>query len=847
MPILLRLAARDLRGGLAGFGIFLACLALGVAAISGVGSLSRSLADGLARQGRVILGGDVSFDFVQRAASPAELGLFQSLGRVETVDLLRAMARAPDGTTGLVELKAVPDGYPHLGQAELDPPGPIADALAEREGRFGIVAEPSLLARLGVKPGDQVHIGQATYVLRARLLHEPDRLAAGIGLGPRVILSEAALAQSGLVQPGSLVRRLYRVTLPDAAPNQPPGRAAIDRAIASAKDRFPAAGWDIRTRENVSPEFSRNLERFTQFLTLVGLTALLIGGIGVANAVRGFVARKRPVIATLKSLGATSPRIFQLMLLEVMVIAALGIAIGLAAGAALPFAVAALFAPVLPFPLAPSIYPGQLAMGLLYGALTALVFSVGPLGRAHDVGVSALFRDEVAPAAADLRWSYRLLMGAAGLLLAGAILAFSASRTLALIYLVATLAGFVVLRGVALGVMSLARRAPHSRSVAARLALANIHRPGALTPSVVLSLGLGLALLVTLTLIDGNIRAQLKQATPGETPSFFFLDVQSADARAFESFLAAKAPGARLELVPMMRGRIVAINDTPAEKVRASEKAAWVLQGDRGITFAADKPDGSDLVKGAWWPRDYAGPPLVSMEEGAARGLGLDVGDRLTVNVFGRDVTARIASLRKVDWRKFGINFVMVFSPNTFAGAPYGDLATITFPTSDDRRELSLLRDVARAYPGVTSIRVKDALDAVSGVLAQLATAIRGAAAVALLASMLVLAGALAAGQEARLYDAVVLKTLGATRLRLLAAFCLEYGLIGAATALFGLLAGLAAAYGIVTRVMSFDFVMLWPQALAAALGALIVTIALGLAGTWRILGRKPAAYLRTL
>ena len=848
MPLALRLALRDLRGGLTGFGIFLACIALGVTAITGVGSVSRSLSDGLAKQGRVILGGDASFDLIQRAADPAELAFFKSRGRLAPIAVLRGMARGDDGSTGLVELKAVGADYPTTGQVVLDPPMPLDQALAQRDGSFGIVADAALPARLDVRIGAKIHIGDATYILRAVLLQEPDKLAAGIGFGPRVLMSDGGLAASDLVQPGSLVRRLYRVSLPDDGRGQPASGAEVARLIEDAAKRFPAAGWEVRTRENVSPQFSRDLQRFTQFLTLVGLTALVIGGVGVANAIRGFVERKRPSIATMKSLGATGTYVFAMMLIEVMMIAGIGIALGLLAGIAMPFVVAWAFSAALPFPLLPSVYPAEIATGLLYGGLTALAFSLGPLGRAHDIPVSALFRDQIEPDSRGLRWRYRIMVGLAATALAAAILLLWDGRTLAIYYMAAVLAGFVTLRVVAIGLMALARRMPHSRHVALRLAVANVHRPGALTPTVVLSLGLGLALLVALTLIDGNIRAQLSRSVPGETPSFFFLDVQSAQSADFKSFLQSKAGDGKLEFVPMMRGRIVRVNDTPAEKVKPTEKSAWVLQGDRGITFSASLPKGSALVQGPWWPADYAGKPLVSLESDIADGLGLKIGDSVSVNVFGREITATIANIRKVDWRKFGINFVLVYSPNTFAGAPYSDLATVTFPTAGDApRELALLRDVAKTFPSVTTIRVKDALDAVSGVVAQLATAIRGAASVALIASVLVLAGALAAGQEARLYDAVVLKTLGATRGKLLAAFLLEYGLIGLATAIFGVLAGAAAAYGIVAKVMTLEFVWLWPQALAAALGALAVTIVLGLLGTWRILGKKPAPYLRNL
>ncbi len=848
VPVLLRLAWRDLRGGLSGFGIFLGCIALGVAAITGVGSVSRALSDGLAKQGRTILGGDVSFDLIQHPATSAELAFLAARGRVSRVSVLRGMARRDDGASTLVEIKAVGADYPTAGAATLDPPVPLAEALAPRDGAFGVVADVAIEARLGLHVGDSLRIGDGLFVLRAILTGEPDKLAAGIGFGPRVLMSDAALKASGLVVPGSLVRDLYRVVLPGARPGQPASSAAVRGLIADAAAAFPDAGWEARTRENVSPQFARDLDRFTQFLTLVGLTSLIIGGAGVANAIRGFVDRKRAAIATLKSLGATGSTVFSLMLCEVMAIAAVGIALGAAVGAAMPFVVAAAFASILPFPLAPSLYPGQIAAGFLYGGWTALAFSLAPLGRSHDVPVSALFRDHLEPNGGGLRWRYRALVAGAGLGLVATVLLLSPQRSLAIYYMAATAIGFGLLRLVAALLMAGARRLPHARSVAVRLAVANIHRPGALTASVVLSLGLGLALLVSLTLIDGNIRAQLARGSGGQTPSFFFLDVQSAQAQPFHDFLQKEVVGGSLEFVPMMRGRITQVNGDDAGSVKPGEKAAWALQGDRGITFSAGVPAGSTLIKGAWWPQDYAGPPLVSLEAEVAAGLGLDVGDSVAVNVFGRTVTARVANLRKVDWRRFGINFVLVFSPHTFAGAPYSDLATVTYPAGGDpSRELALLRAVAQAFPSVTSIRVKDALDAVAGVVGQLATAVRGAASVALVTSVLVLAGALAAGQQARLYDAVVLKTLGATRGRLLAAFLLEYGIIGGCTALFGVLAGSAAAYGVVSRVMQLDFIFLWPQAVGAALIALVLTVGLGLVGTWRILGRKPAPLLRSL
>jgi putative ABC transport system permease protein len=844
LPLLLRLALRELRGGLKGFGIFLACIALGVAAIASVSSLSRSLTEGISREGRRILGGDMAFSLIQREASGPERAFLDSKGQVNVIASMRAMAVAGEKGSGLVEMKAVDAGYPTVGTLETDPPLAPADLFAERNGVFGAAVDPALLARLDLKVGDRVTVGAAHVELRARLVTEPDQIADGIGFGPRLLISQEALAATGLVQPGSLVRWTYRVTLPQALSNE----EGLTQIEAEAGRVLPEAGWRIRTRLNADPRFAKNIERFTQFLTLIGLTALLVGGVGVANAVRGFVDRKRASIATLKSLGAPGGQVVMLYLTQVMLIAGVGIALGLAVGAALPFVVTALFGHLLPIPIQPVIAVTELGIALLYGVLTALVFAIAPLGRAHDVPVSGLFRDQIDP---ERRWPRRRYLVALGLsvtALVGLAVFAAYDRRVALMFVAAATGSFLLLRLVALGIMALARRLPRPRRTAPRLALANIHRPGALTPSLVLSLGLGITLLVTLSLIDSNLTKQLTQSLPERAPSFFFLDIPNQQADSFEGFLKEQAGDAQIERVPMMRGRLVTLGGRPVSEVKAPEDISWVLEGDRGITYSKAPPEGSKLVQGEWWPEDYRGKPLVSFDRKIAEGLGLKMGDEITVNVLGRNLTATISNLREIEWRSLGINFVMVFSPNTFAGAPHTHLATVTFPNGSDAAiDARVLRSSAQAYPMVTSVRVKDALEAVNDVVSQLVMAIRGASSIALIASLLVLAGALAAGHRARLYDAVVLKTLGATRARLLSAYALEYGLLGLATAVFGLLAGGMAAYFIVTRVMNLSFSLDLSGALLASALAVLVTVGLGLVGTWRILSQKPAQYLRNL
>lgn len=842
--LVLRLAIRDLRAGLRGFGIFIACLALGVMTIAAVASASRGLTEGLAREGRRILGGDAAFSLIHREATPPELAFLTARGAVSSIATMRGMANAGEKGAALVEIKAVDAAYPNIGAVETDPQAPLPGLLDQRAGAYGAVADPVLFGRLDLKPGDIVMVGSAKIQLRANLISEPDKIAAGVGFGPRLLMSQDALRATGLIQPGSLIRWTYRLQLPQAATSD----ADLEKLIADAGTQQRDAGWEIRSRANAAPSFQRNLERFTQFLTLVGLTALLVGGVGVANAVRRFVEAKKLDFATMKAVGATGGRVVAIHLTEVMLVAAIGTAIGLVLGAAAPFGLGAIVQSILPVPFEPTLAPGELAIAALYGLLTALVFAIIPLGRAHDVPVSALFRDKVEPDPRRPRAIYLVLCALALAGLAGVAIGFAYDRRIALIYIGVMFGVFLLLRAVSLGLMALARRIPRPHRPALRMALANSHRPGALTPALVLSLGLGVALLSALSFIDVSLTRQLTGALPDKAPSFFFLDVPSRDSERFDAFLAAERPGAKTERVPMMRGRIVSVNQTRAEDIKASEQSAWVLDGDRGITYAAALPEGSRVAAGEWWPADYRGEPLVSFDAQNAAGIGLKIGDRLTVNVLGRNITARVANFRTVDWRSFGINFVMVFSPNTFAGAPHTNLATIAAsPDGKGATDAALMRRLALDFPAVTAVRVKDALEAVNTIVAQLAMAIRGASGLAIAASLLVLGGALAAGQRARLYDAMILKTLGATRRFILSSYALEYAAIGFVAAVFGVLAGTAAGWGIVTQVMRIEFVSDPRGAILAATAAVGVTVLFGLVGTIKILTKAPASHLRNL
>jgi putative ABC transport system permease protein len=839
----LRYALREMRGGLSGFYVFIACIALGVMAIAGVGSVAASLSEGLAREGRSLLGGDVALSLIQREAKPDELAYLQSHGQVSVAATMRGMARTPDGRSALVELKAVDGAYPMLGELKLDPALPLCDVLAMRDGAYGAAADAALLARLDLKIGDRVTVGSASFQIRSVVASEPDKLSGAIGFGPRFLIGEAGLRATELLQPGSLVRWIYRVRLPDNGADD----AAAQRFADQTRKALPEAGWEIRTRGNASPQLERTITRFSQFLTLVGLAALVVGGVGVANAVKSHVDRRRDVIATFKAVGASGRDVFAIYLTQVIVLAAIGSAIGLVLGAALPFVIVGVFGKLLPLPVVADLHAGELALSLVYGLLTALAFGLWPLAQVRDVPVAALFREAAAAQSHRPRLSYVVGIGVVVALLLAVVIGLSYDKRVAIAFVVAAAVAFALLRGVAAGLMAIARRLPRSSLTMLRLAVANIHRPGALTPSVVLSLGLGLTVLVTVSQIDGNLRRQFAAALPEKAPTFFFIDIPSTQTEQFTAFLGQIAPHATLEDVPMLRGRIVAARGVRAEDLKPAQDAEWVLQSDRGLTYATEVPAGSKVVEGGWWPKDYSGPPLVSFDKKLAQGLGLSIGDKVTVNVLGRDITATIANLRSVDWQSLGINFVLVFSPNTFRGAPHTHIATLTETGSTAQSDAALIKQIADKFPMVTSVRVREALETVGGVVNNLVLAVRGASAVTLISAILVLGGALAAGHRHRVYDAVILKTLGATRARLIGAFALEYLMIGLATAVFGVIAGSAAAWLIVTRLMTLGFVWQAGSAAAVVAAALVVTVGLGLIGTLLALNQKPASVLRNL
>ncbi len=828
----LRLARREMRAGLSGFRIFLFSLTLGVAAIAGVGSLGEAFLGGLKEQGRTLLGGDISARRLYLPANGQESAFFARFGKVSSIATMRSMASRSD-RRALIELKAVDGFYPLVGALALIPAVNLRQALSCNP-HCGAAAEDTLLARLGARVGDTIRVGSADFTLRARIAVEPDRVEGGFSLGPRLLISNEGLSHSGLGAEGSLVTYGYRIVLN--------GGVTPDDFRDALRVQFPESGFRIADRDNAVPLVSRFVRQATMFLTLIGLTALIVGGVGASQAVGAFIERRRNTIATLKSLGADEAEILLTYLLQIMAVALLGIALGLALGAALPFLVEGIFGNELPAPARFAIYAHPLLLAGCFGALCALGFALPPLSRSQVIGPAGLFRDLVSPSKARARLPLRLYAGMALAAVACLAIAFSPYRLFTVYFLAGAVFVLLVLRFLGEGLRHALGALPRGSHVT-RLALGNLTRPAAPARDAVVALGLGLTLLATVTLVQSSVRHEIEDQFPERAPSFFFIDIQEADYPAFAALVKNYSTAEAFEATPMLRGRITKLGGVPVAEARVDEQVRWALNGDRGVTYAAVKPKDVRVLNGpAWWPENYQGETLVSLDARLADGFHLKLGDMITVNVLGRDIGARIYNLRDVDYRTGGINFTFILSPGIIDKAPHTFLSTVRLAPQEEE---NLFNAVSRTFPNITIVRVREAMSEVGALVETLANAIAAASVIAILAGVLVLAGAIAAGHRARIYDAVVLKVLGATRGRLALIYAIEYGILGVLAGAAALAAGLAAAWCVTRFVLEISLTVSLSTLAVTIGGGVIASLVLGLAGGYAALAQKPARRLR--
>ncbi|SFG98660.1 putative ABC transport system permease protein [Palleronia marisminoris] len=831
----LNIARRELRNGfrhgLRGFRVFLACLALGIAAIAAVGSVREAITEGLAREGATLLGGDASVEFTYRFATEAERAALADLGEVSEIVDFRSMVRVGEDRA-LTEIKAVDDAYPIYGDLRLDPPQTLAQATAGDPP--GAAMDPVLADRLGLDIGETFTLGEKTFRLTARIVAEPDNAAGGFELGPRTLILTEDLEGTGLIQPGTLYETEYRLRLPEGTD--------LDAAEENLAAVMPDEGYRWRDRRNGAPGIQAFVERLSAFLVLVGLAGLAVGGIGVASAVRAHMVEKTATIATLKTLGAEARTLFLAFALQIGAVTALAVVLGLALGGALPLVFAPLIKDRLPIPAAISVYPLALVEAALYGTLAAALFTLWPLAKAQDIRAAALFREAGGLPGGLPRRGYLLATGLLLLTLVAAAALLSGIPTLTLYTAGGLLAAFLALLGTAWAVRRTARwlgRLPMFQGRSSlRMALGAVGGPSGEAGAVVLSLGLGLTVLAAVGQIDANLRAAIQRDLPEVAPAYFMVDIQPDQIDTIRA-LEDDPQVERIEAAPMLRGIITEINGQDAETVAGEH---WVLRGDRGVTYAPTPPPDTTITAGEWWPEGYDGPNQVSFAAEEAAELGLELGDSLTVNVLGRDIEGEITSFREVDFSNAGIGFVLSMNPAALQGAPHTWIATIYAAPEAEAR---ILRDIAGQFPNITAIRVRDAIDRVSEILAGVAAAITYGASATLVTGAVVLIGAAAAGTRARTYEASILKTVGASRTTILTSFALRWAILGLVAGLVATVAGATAGWGVSVYIMETSYRFAPLSALTIIAGGVSLTLLAGLAFAWGPLAARPARILR--
>ncbi|WP_260483198.1 ABC transporter permease [Sphingomicrobium flavum] len=814
------LAKRDLRGGLGGLGLLWICLMLAVAGLAAVLSLVSAMDKAIDANARSLLGGDLEFSVASREASEDELTAMRALGTVSHVVETRAMLRGGDGTS-LIELKGVDEAFPLAGPLELDGTRP--------EG-LEVALDQELAERLGIAKGDTINLGFSQ--MRVSAIITDMARGGGFAFAPTVLVDAEGLAATRLIQPGSIVEHEYKVLLPASADPDAVGEAFVER--------FDEGGWDYTTRAGAAGGTQRFVARTGDMLLLIALAALGIGTLGIASAARAFATTRRRTVAQLKLVGGTRKTIGGMLALELGMVILGALLVGLLLGALAPPIVGQIIGERLPIAPDPGPHFDALLLAAATGALVTIAAAWSPLVAALDVRPAALLRGSIDEHEEKRRWIVPMLAASAAAALA--ILSASNEQLAAI-----AVAGLVVL-GLLFAfigwiIRRLARASRHLGGPVQRLGIAALDRPGNATIRLTVALGLGLSLLVLLAATGQSLLKQLDDTIPQRAPAFFLIDLPKDAEPGYRALVEEQLPDADIVLVPSIRGAVTEYAGNVVAEMEELPEGAWILRGDRGLTFLADLPEGNELTEGEWWPADYDGPPLVSVDAENAAAMGLKVGDSLTVSVLGRPLQAEVASLRNPDWRSFGFNFAMIFSPGSFDDAPYTQMSTVSVAPGTDT--LAFERALVEAFPQVSAIKVADVVSEVRSVLESLDAAIRIAIALAIAMGVVVLAGSVVATRAQRARDIVLLRLVGGQKSQLIGTQLIEFVVLASLSAIGATAAGALAAQYVCERWFEIAFTPDWTALILIPLGAVALAVTAALIAAWPALTTRPAEALR--
>ena len=832
-----QIARREIRNGISGFRILIACLVLGVATITIIGSIKSGIEKGLIEEGALLLGGDAEAEFTYRFANLAELNWLESKAtKISEVVDFRSMlfVEGEINERALTQVKAVDKNYPLMGKVNLYSYENLSEALQKEKGVPGAVIEQILVDRLGLKLGDTFKLGQTKFYLGGVIKSIPDSGSDGFGLGPRSIVYKDDLEGSGLLAPGTLFSTKYRLNLKETAD--------LDLLSENASEKFEKTGMRWKDARNAAPGINEFVERLETFLVLVGLSGLIVGGVGIAASVRSYLLVKTSTIATLRSIGATNNIIFQTYFLQIIIFSFLGILIGGCLGSIGPFLLGKWLTASIPIPIKISIYFKPILEAIIYGLLTSIAFSLWPLSSIENINSSELFRNETETKFRLPRFQYLTTISVIVLSLIALAAYFTGSIKLTLWTAFAISSSFLCLIFVAaairIGTQKL--RIKLRRNPKLRWALSAITGPKEGAIIVILSIGIGLSVLSSIGQISGNIRAAIQQDLPDVAPSYFFIDIQKSQMPEFRQIMEANKDVTSFDEAPMIRGIISKINGISAKEFAGEH---WVLSGDRGITYSKAPLERSKITEGIWWEPEYKGPAQISFSDEEGKEMGLSLGDELTVNIMGRDINATITSFRDVDFSTAGIGFIMSMNPHALESAPHSFISTVY---AKPKAEAELLRKVASKFPNITAVRIKEAIAQVSGILSSISSVILYGATTTILTGFLVLIGTAASTEKARKYEAAILKAVGASKASILFSFALRSMLLGGVAGIVALAIGILGAWAVCKYLMGTEFSIIWLNAFLVIVGGVLANIFASLYFSIRAMRTSTSSVLRS-
>ncbi|MBH0203710.1 MAG: FtsX-like permease family protein [Nitrospira sp.] len=881
-----KMAWRETRAAWRHFLYFLVCIAIGVGVLTGVSLFGTQVEHTVTKEARGLLGGDLeirlSRPITQNGQAILDSLRERGISQTHVSELVAMAARAEPSENGqptqIVELKAVEPHYPLYGSLRLEPTRDVTELLRQQthgcsdQACFGVVVQESLLIRMGLAVGDRLRIGQGLFIITGVVRTEPDRMANAFSLGPRVLISREGLHAAELVKMGSRIRERYLLKIPNTMTPEP--------LLYELRGRLAPDAARVSSYRDAQPQLKQSLEQLTRYLGLIGLTALFVGGLGVATSIHAFVREKLPTIAILKTVGADSPTIIRTYGLQALILGLIGSVVGLMIGVllhqGLPWMIAALMASDLLDQLgfgqsgvALSLAP--LAKGLALGMLSTLLFTLWPLLTIREIKPARIFRRDVAPFVSSsdpdtTRWwmfwkgldpAKILTSISIGLGLALLSIWQANSWRVGLLFILAFAAAVLLLGASAHGALRALKQSPRPGHLVLRQALGNVIRPGSQVVNITIAIGIGVMVVTTVSLVERSLLVQVSENRPTDSPTFFFIDIQPDQAEGFVGLLHQRSSDPSPKLTPLVRSRLAGLKGTPvkieatSEEEEQKEKATqkeerrkkWYLTREYVLTFLQDLPKDNKIVQGEWWkPGQAFTKPLISIEEEAAKQLGLSVGDTLELDIQGTPITGEISNIRQVEWGNFSTNFYMIFSPGALDGAPHTYVATVRVAPSE---EVGLQQAVVASFPNVTAINIGDVLDSFARVLDRLSLAIRAVALFCVLSGGLVMAAALAATRYRRLYESVILKALGATRSVIARSFAVEYALLGALGGLLGCALASALSWAVLSTVFDLSW-SLQPAVLATSFTATItLTMLVGFLSTYRLLGQPPLSVLR--